>query len=118
MLHRDSIRWEKGHLGGVVDLHILHETKKVQTRSPSSLYQFMLGDVPSTDTLRWLDGVPWKHFFAHHLQPSRCSLCRQKVYCRDEIVMQEGDTGDEMYVHLGGQCIAQRNIVGADIRFS
>ena len=25
--------------------------------------------------------------------------------------MQEGDTGDEMYVHLGG-CIAQRNIVG------
>lgn len=51
MLHRDSIRWEKGHLGGVVDLHILHETKKVQTRSPSSLYQFMLGDVPSTDSV-------------------------------------------------------------------
>lgn len=27
---------------------------------------------------------------------------RQKVYCRDELVMQEGDTGDEMYVRLGG----------------
>ena len=23
------------------------------------------------------------------------------MYCRDELVMQEGDTGDEMYVHLG-----------------
>ena len=27
---------------------------------------------------------------------------RQKVYCRDEVVMQEGDAGDEMYV-----CLAQ-----------
>ena len=24
------------------------------------------------------------------------------MYCRDELVMQEGDTGDEMYVRLGG----------------
>ncbi|CAK9099556.1 unnamed protein product [Durusdinium trenchii] len=31
-------------------------------------------------------------------------LMVQKVYCRDEIVMQEGDTGDEMYVLCVGKC--------------
>lgn len=31
-------------------------------------------------------------------------LMVQKVYCRDELVMQEGDTGDEMYVLCVGKC--------------
>lgn len=35
-------------------------------------------------------------------QDSLYQNLRQKVYCRDELVMQEGDTGDEMYVRLGG----------------
>ncbi|CAJ1376225.1 unnamed protein product, partial [Effrenium voratum] len=32
------------------------------------------------------------------------NLMEQKVYCRDELVMQEGDTGDEMYVLCVGKC--------------
>ncbi|CAE7790212.1 unnamed protein product [Symbiodinium sp. CCMP2592] len=31
-------------------------------------------------------------------------LMVQKVYCRDEVVMQEGDAGDEMYVLCVGKC--------------
>ena len=38
-------------------------------------------------------GIVFRHQFVDNL--------RQKVYCRDELVMQEGDTGDEMYVRLG-----------------